>query len=447
MSDSADIARDIRELVRRYFQEEPSPPFIEGETPIPLNVPSFGWEEVWEAMDSMLSRQVTMGDKVRRFEEMFADYVGVRHAVMVNSGSSANLLALSVLSNPLAPRPLRPGDEVITPAVTWATTVFPIINIGAVPVLVDVELDTFCLDLNEVERAITPRTRAIMPVHLLGNPCHMSRLMEIARRHDLLVIEDTCEAHGATIGDRKAGSFGDLATFSFFLTHHVSTVEGGMLVTDDDQLAELARALRAFGWVRDLADRDAIAARHAGIDPRFLFVNIGYNLKPTELQAAFGIHQMGRLEEFIEGRRANARHWTEALRPYRDWLWAHEEREGTRHVSFGYQVTVDPAAPFERSELVASLEEWGLETRPIMAGNIAEQPGLQRFPYRTVGDLPNARFIHSNAFFFGNHQGIGERERMAAQHYLLEFLDRYRGVASAASPNGGQEVRMRDGAL
>lgn len=438
MNDSASVALQIRALVRRYF-EDGAPPFVEGESSLPLNVPSYGWEEVWEALDSMLSRRVTIGEKVRRFEEMFAEYIGVRHAIMVNSGSSANLLALSVLTNPLAPQPMRPGDEVITPAVTWATTVFPIINVGAVPVLVDVDTDTFCLDLEEVERAITPRTRAIMPVHLLGNPCDMARLMEIARRHDLLVIEDTCEAHGAMVGGRKAGSFGDLATFSFFFTHHVSTIEGGMIVTNDDRLAELARALRAFGWVRDLPDREEIAARCPEIDPRFLFVNIGYNFKPTEIQAAFGIHQMNKLEGFIESRRVNARQWTEALSPHRDYLWVHDEREGTRHAWFGYQVTVNPDAPFKRAELVAHLEERGLETRPIVAGNIAEQPAMQLFRHRKVGDLPNSRLIMRQSFYFGNHQGIGERERWAVEHYFLEFLDRYRSRVPVA-------VRARDAA-
>ena len=430
MSDSADVAHEIKELVRRHFEAERAP-FVEGETPLPLNVPSFGWEEVWEAVDSLLTNRLTMGEKVRRFEEMFASYIGARHAVMVNSGSSANLLALSVLTNPLAERPIAPRDEVITPAVTWATTVFPIINVGAVPVLVDVDLDTFSLDLEEVERAITPRTRAIMPVHLLGNPCDMSRLMEIARRHGLLVIEDTCEAHGAMLGDRKAGSFGDVSTFSFFFTHHVNTVEGGMLVTDDDRLADLARALRAFGWVRDQSDREEIAARHPEIDPRFLFVNIGYNFKPMELQAAFGIHQMEKLEGFIEARRVNAREWTDALRPYRGHVRVHDEREGTRHVWFGYQVTVEPGAPFERSELVAHLEAKGLETRPIVAGNIAEQPALRLFPHRQVGDLPNSRLIMRQSFYFGNHQGIGAPERLAVKRYLLEFLDRYRDAAPA----------------
>ena len=432
MKEAEQLAQEIRGLVRRYFQAAPPPPFVPGQTRIPLNAPSFGWEEVWEAIDSMLSMQVTMGAKVKRFESAFADYLGVKHAVMVNSGSSANLLALSVLANPLAPRPLLPGDEVITPAVTWVTTVYPIINVGAVPVLVDVDLDTFDIDLAEIERALSPRTRAIMPVHLLGNPCHMQAIMDIARRHDLMVIEDACEAHGAAIDGRRVGSFGDLATFSFFFTHHVATVEGGMLVTSDDQLAELARALRAFGWIRDLRDGEELARRHPDIDPRFLFVNIGYNFKPTELQAAFGLHQLARLDAFIAARRTNAKFWSDEL-GHLSHLGVHHERPGTTHVWFGYPVTVRPDAPFSRAELMAFLESRGLETRPIVAGNVAEQPGLRLFPHRSVGDLANSRFIHRNCFYFGNHQGVGPAERQAVAGYFREFIE---GIGVPDGPAG-----------
>jgi CDP-6-deoxy-D-xylo-4-hexulose-3-dehydrase len=434
MKEAEQLAQEIRDLVRRYFQAAAPPQFVPGQTRIPLNAPSFGWEEVWEAIDSMLSMQVTMGAKVKRFESAFADYLGVKHAVMVNSGSSANLLALSVLANPLAPRPLLPGDEVITPAVTWVTTVYPILNVGAVPVLVDVDLDTFDIDLAEIERALSPRTRAIMPVHLLGNPCHMQDIMDIARRHDLMVIEDACEAHGAAIDGRRVGSFGDLATFSFFFTHHVATVEGGMLVTSDDQLAELARALRAFGWIRDLRDGEEIARRYPDIDPRFLFVNIGYNFKPTELQAAFGLHQLARLDGFIAARRANAKFWSDEL-GHLSHLRVHHERPGTTHAWFGYPVTVRPDAPFSRTELMAFLESRGLETRPIVAGNVAEQPGLRLFPHRSVGDLTNSRFIYRNCFYFGNHQGVGPAERQAVAGNFREFIE---GIGVSGGPSGSE---------
>lgn len=415
------LQQELKGLIRRHFEEQAKEPFVPGRSRIPLNIPSFGWEEIWEALDSLLSTQVTMGKKVHQFEVMFAQYIGVKHAIMVNSGSSANLLALSVLTNPSLPGHLRPGDEVITPAVTWATTVWPIVNLGLVPVLVDVDLDNFNLIPEEVEKAITPRSRAIMLVHLLGNPCPMDAIRDIARRHKLLVIEDACEAHGAEYQGQKVGSFGDLATFSFFFSHHISTIEGGMLLTNNDDYAELARAMRAFGWVRDLKDKEAIARVHSGIDPRFLFINLGYNLRPTEIQGAFGIHQMAKLESYIQIRRENARYWGERLGALNH-LLLHREREDTRHVWFGYPIVVRPDAPFTRKELVDYLEARGIETRPIMAGNIDEQPALRLFPHRTVGELPNSRLIHRNAFFFGNHQGIGQKERERIAWDIEQFF-------------------------
>jgi CDP-6-deoxy-D-xylo-4-hexulose-3-dehydrase len=415
------VHREIAQLIRRWFAEREKPAFLPGQTAIPLNIPGFGWEEVWESVETLLSTQVTMGKKVQQFERMFAEYVGVKHSVMVNSGSSANLLALSILTNPLQSKRIQPGDEVITPAVTWATTVWPILNVGLVPVLVDVDLANFNLVAEEVEKAITPRTRAIMVVHLLGNPCDMAKIGSIARRHELSVIEDSCEAHGAEFRGRKVGSFGDLATFSFYFSHHISTIEGGMLLTNNDDYAELARALRVFGWIRDLKDKDAIASEHPGIDSRFLFANIGYNLRPTEIQGAFGIHQIAKLERFIAARRDNARYWTDKMASF-DHLLVHQEAEGTRHVWLGYPITVRPEAPFSRRELTSYLEAKGVETRPIMAGNIEEQPALRFFPYHKVGSLPNAHLIHRGAFFIGIHHGIGSQEREAIVTYLDEFM-------------------------
>jgi CDP-6-deoxy-D-xylo-4-hexulose-3-dehydrase len=273
----------------------------------------------------------------------------------------------------------------------------------------------------EVEKAITPRTRAIMVVHLLGNPCDMAKIGSIARRHELHVIEDSCEAHGAEFRGRKVGSFGDLATFSFYFSHHISTIEGGMVLTNNDDYAELARSLRVFGWIRDLRDKDVIASDHPGIDPRFLFANIGYNLRPTEIQGAFGIHQIAKLERFIATRRDNARYWNEKMASF-DHLLVHQEAEGTRHVWLGYPITVRPEAPFSRRELTSFLEAKGVETRPIMAGNIEEQPALRFFPYQKMGSLPNAHLVHRRAFFIGNHHGIGSQEREAIVNYFDEFM-------------------------
>lgn len=418
--------RVIQGHVKSYFHSLNNE-FLPGKSKIPLNVPSFNHEEIIEALKCTLSTNVTMGKNVKRFEEMFANYVGARNGVMVNSGSTANLVALSIVSNPAVKGHIKRGSEIITPAVTWSTTIFPVINIGCIPVLVDVNAETYNIDADAVERAITPKTKAIIPVHLLGNPCDMKRILEIADAHDLYVIEDACEAHGAMIDDKKVGSFGDLGTFSFFFSHHISTMEGGMVVTDKDELAELAKVLRAHGWIRELKDKEEIAKRYQKIDKRFLFINIGFNVRPTEIQGAFGMHQIKKLEQFIEIRRENAKYWTERLLKYSNYLLVPEERTGTRHVWFGYPLTVKPNAPFTKKELANFLESKGIETRPIMAGNMAEQPVMKLFKNRRVGDLENSRFIMRHSFFFGNHHGITEREREYVADCVEEFMKTHMG--------------------
>ena len=390
---------------------------------IPLNVPSYGEEEIAEVLDSLKSGYLTMGKKVRRFEELWAEYIGVPYAVMTNSGSSANLVALTALT--LMNGGLRPGDEVITPALTWATTVFPIAQAGLVPVLVDVDKWTYNISPEAVEAAITPRTKAIMPVHLLGNPCDMDALGAIADAHSLELIEDCCEAHGAESQGSRVGSNGLLATFSFFFSHHISTIEGGMVLTGNGELAELCRSLRAFGWVREMKNKEAIATAHPGIDPRFLFAYPGYNFRPMEYQGAFGIHQVGRLEGYIARRRQNAFYWNRELAQYGEWLALQGERTGTRHVWFAYPVRVRVEAPFARAELQNHLESRGIETRPIEAGNMAIQPAMQYIKHRVGGPLTNAQDIHDHAFFIGNHHGIGEAEREYIAASFHEFMRRY----------------------
>ena len=422
MTKEKKIKEKIKQLVKDYFSLKPSE-FIHGKTKIPLNIASYSWEEAYEAIESIITTRVTMGEKVQKFERMFADYVGVKNAVMVNSGSTANLLALSILTNPIINNRIQKGEEIITPAITWSTTVFPIINVNAMPVLVDVDLDTYTIDTNEIEKAITDKTRAIMPVHILGNPCNMKEIMEIAEEHDLFVVEDCCEAHGAEFNGKKVGSFGDISTFSFFFSHHISTIEGGMVLTNNEEYAELAKSLRAHGWIRELKNRNEISKKYKEIDERFLFINLGYNVRPTEIQGAFGIHQIKKLDKFIEIRRNNARYWTENLKQYSDYLLLPEERNGTKHVWFGYPVTVKPTAPFTRKELVDFLEQKGIETRPIMAGNIAEQPAMKLFKYRKAGELNNSKIIMRNSFFFGNHQGIGKVEREYIADCISEFTE------------------------
>jgi CDP-6-deoxy-D-xylo-4-hexulose-3-dehydrase len=417
------LAARIRGLVEAYFAA-PAPP-EDGARRLPLHVPAYGADEVNEAVASLLSTRVTMGEKVRRFEALWAEYLGAGEAVMVNSGSSANLLAAAIAVNPGVARPLAAGDEVIVPAVAWSTTYFPLVNMGLVPVLVDVDLATCTLDAEAAARAIGPRTRAIMPVHLLGNACDMDALGALARRHSLLTIEDSCEAHGARFRGRPVGTFGEMATFSFYFSHHISTIEGGMLVTSDPAIADLARVLRAHGWTRDL--RRAPAVVNPRIDPRFLFVNLGFNFRPTELQGAFGIHQVPKLEAFIRVRRENAEYWNQALRKYSEWLLECPGREdgGSRSVWFGYPITVRPGAPFTRDELVQFLEGKGIETRPIMAGNFRDQPAIRLFPHRVAGPLPNAELLMARSFFIGNHHRIGEADRAWVRECIDEFMGRW----------------------
>jgi CDP-6-deoxy-D-xylo-4-hexulose-3-dehydrase len=411
----------IRPYLRKHFQLAGAE-FVPGKTRIPLTVPTYGLDEVEEAIDSLLSTWVTMGGKVKKFEEAFANYNGSKHAVMVNSGSSANLLALSVLTNPLIPDHIKKGSEIITPAVTWATTVYPIVNVSCTPVLVDVDPRTFNIMPEEIEKAIGPNTKAIVPVHLLGGPCRIDEIARIAEKNNLHLIEDACESTGAEFQGRKVGSFGDMGTFSFFLSHHISTIEGGMVVTDNDAFYEYLKAMRAFGWVRDLQDKNRLASENKTIDPRFLFITEGYNLRPTEIQGAFGIHQITKLGKFIEIRRRNAAYWSKKLSKYSDMIILPEESPGTKHVYFGYHITVAPEAPFNREQLVNHLENKQIETRPVMAGNMAEQPAMKHLPHRISGTLPNSSMIMRNSFFFGNHTGIGEEEREYVAESITDFM-------------------------
>jgi CDP-4-dehydro-6-deoxyglucose reductase, E1 len=399
----AEVAAEIGRLAREYFASEPEPT----ELACPLSVPLYDAEEVEAAVDVLLSKYVTSGARVREFEATFAEFVGAKHAVMVNSGSSANLLGISILSSRYTPNGLHPGDEVIVPAVTWATTVSPILQGGHVPVFVDIDPKTLNLRPEDLERAWSPRTRAIFAVHLLGNPVAMDAVMDFARERDLWVLEDTCESLGSMVGGRHAGAIGHVGTYSFYFSHHITTIEGGMLVTDDDALADLARSMRSHGWTRELGNRAELEAASPWIDPRFLFVYVGYNVRATEVQAAMGLVQLRRLEEFNEARRRNATELLEALRPLEGELEFVAEQEGGRSTWFGFPVMARDADT--RRALSAHLEARRIETRPIVAGNLAIQPAFRDSPHRTVGSLANATSIGQRGLFIGNHPNLDER--------------------------------------
>ena len=388
---------------------------------IPLAVPSYNHEEVIDALDSMLATWVTMGEKVKSFEEQFSKYIGCKNGIMVNSGSSANLLALSILSNPATENSIKRDSQIITPAITWATTVSPIINVGCTPMFVDVDLDTLCVNTEEIKDAINSKTACLLPVHLMGNPCNMQEISKISKEHDLYLVEDACEAPGATFDDKKVGSFGDLGTFSFFMSHHISTIEGGMIVTNNEELAEMGKTLRTFGWTRDLKNKNKINSEYPEIDPRFLFVNTGYNFRPTEIQGAFGRNQLPKLESLIKIRRENALFWNDELSKYSEYLIL-PKRNLENHVYFGYAITIKKNSPFSREKLTKFLESKGIETRPIMSGNYIEQPAAKLINYQKHGELNNAKLIMRNSFFIGNHHKVTQKERELVVNSFNDFF-------------------------
>jgi len=425
MKQKNEIMKKIQELVKSYFilSEED---FVPGKSKIALVAPTYNWDEVNEALDSLLTTAVTMGKKVEEFERLFSLYMGMTHGLMVNSGSSANLVALSILTNPLLKDPIKAGGEIIVPTCTWSTTIYPIITVNALPVIVDVNLGTYDIMVEEIEKAITEKTRAIMPVHLLGSPCDMNPLMELAEKHNLYVIEDTCESYGAEYFGKKVGSFGDLSTVSFFFSHHITTIEGGMVLTRHDDMMEIAKPLRAHGWIRDMKAKEKIIADNPNLDKRFLFYNIGFNLRPTEIQGAFGIHQMKKLDSFIDIRRKNFYYWKKHLEEFSDYLILPEERERTINSSFCFPLIVREGAPFTKEEMVNFLEDRKIETRPIAGANMVEHPSMRHFPYRKVGDLSNAKIILERGFFFGNHQKIGNEEREYVVDSISTFIKQYK---------------------
>lgn len=388
------LEAEVRAAMAGYPVEEHDP--AEG---IPLVVVPYGAEEVLAAVEVLLSTRVTMGAQVRAFEGAWAAWCGRRHGVMVNSGSSANLLLFAAL---VETSRLRPGDEVACPAVAWSTSLFPIAQVGLTPVVVDVEPRTLCLDTAALRRHAGPRLRAALAVHLLGQPADVDGL------DGLLVLEDACGAHGATHRGRRVGGIGLAGTFSFFFSHHLTTIEGGMVVTDDEELADTMRSLRAHGWVRERGDRGPLVAASPEIDPRFLFVSAGYNLRPTELAGAFGLRQLDRLPAWVARRRANHADWCTRLQGL---LEVFPEAPGTGHAGFAFPMMVDG----DRAGLMATLEAERIETRPISGSNLARQPAFRHVPARVPAPLPVADRVHTQGFFVGNSHAFGPAhgERLA----------------------------------
>lgn len=373
---------------------------------VSLHEPGFGEEEIEAAVAQMRTTHVTMGKEVRKFEEQCAEIFDSKFSVMCNSGSSANLLALAALCNPAFPDYIKPGSEILVPALSWATTIWPVIQHGMTPVFIDCNLDTYNIDIVKLENAITEKTRAIMLVHVYGNPCDMAAIMELAKKYDLYVIEDCCEAMGATYIGRQVGSFGNIGTMSLYYSHHITTFEGGLCFTNDFHTAELLRILRAHGWSREADDKDKYVEKYPDIDPRFIFVNIGYNLRPTEVQAAIGMVQLPKLSKFVIKRRETHMAYRIRLNKYDKFFLFQTEQKYGYASWFGFGIVLKENTPFSLKDITSFLNRKGVETRPIIAGNIARHPALKMFDHRISGELSNCDTIMKRGFAIGCHPDI-----------------------------------------
>jgi CDP-6-deoxy-D-xylo-4-hexulose-3-dehydrase len=366
----------------------------------PLAVSSWDHEEK-DAIQRIVDSGIhSMGDEVRAFEAAFADWNGSRYAVMVNSGSSANLLGFNSLLY-VDDHPLRPGDKVVVPAVSWSTTYFPLSQSGYVLQFVDVDAGTFNLDLNQVEQALKdPAVKAVVAVNLLGNPCDLDQLESMCERRGVTLLEDNCESLGAELNGRKTGSFGRLGTFSFFFSHHLCTMEGGMVVTDDEELYHVMLSMRAHGWTRELPEGSKLHIDEDEFIKKFRFVLPGFNLRPLEMQAAIGRVQLKKANRFIAQRRENARIFQNSFNPIPG---VSLQRENGKHSWLGFALVLDSGGEARRRELVAALDANGVETRPILTGNFLNNPVLKLIDNERPYSYHNAETLDKSGLFFGSH--------------------------------------------
>jgi len=397
---------DIKSAMVAWWQANEEPVFDTANPKVRLHHPTFGPDEIMAFTTQMLTTHVTMGPKVEAFEDRFCEMLGYDIGVSNNSGSSANLLMLAALTTPIYENRLMSGDEVILPALTWSTSLWPVIQRGLKPVFVDSDPLTMNIRPEAIEAAIGPKTRAVMSVPVYGNPCDMDGIGDICKRKGLIHIEDCCESMGATYKGRSVGSFGLVSSFSFYFSHHITTLEGGICLTADEDLADVMRIVRAHGWTRGVKNTEKWQGQGPDYDERFTFVGEGYNLRLTEPQAAMGLVQVERLAGFVKARRANAGRLKQAFEPYADMLTPQRVTEGGEHSWFGFPVLVSEDAPFSRDEICAFLNANGIETRPIIAGNLVRHPGTNLYDYRTGGTLTGADAVMDRGFALPCHQSL-----------------------------------------
>jgi CDP-4-dehydro-6-deoxyglucose reductase, E1 len=408
----------ILDLVRQYHAEAfPQKSFVPDRSNIPYAGRVFDADEIVHLTEATLDFWLTTGRFAQQFEEEFASWCGLRHAMLVNSGSSATLLALTCLTAPeLGERALRPGDEVITVAAGFPTTVNPIIQNGLIPVFVDISVPTYNIDVSQLEDARSNRTRAIMLAHTLGNPFNLDAITDFAKRHNLWLIEDCCDALGSTYRGKKVGNFGDLATLSFYPAHHITMGEGGCVLTNDDKLRVFVESFRDWGracWCAPGKDNTCgkrfqwkSGGLPCGYDHKFTYSHIGYNLKLTDMQAAVGVAQLRKLPQFIEARRRNFALLRKGFTDLEEFFILPEATANSDPSWFGFPVAVRPDAPFTRDALIKQLDAHKISTRLLFGGNLTRQPAYQNCRFRVVGDLKNTNFAMDHVFWLGVYPGL-----------------------------------------
>ena len=378
--------------------------------------PTWGEEELEAIQRVVRSGRFTMGEEVAEFERQFARYFGVRYGVMVNSGSSANLISTAALFYKKE-LPLKRGDEAIVPAISWSTTFDPLQQYGLKLRFVDVALDTLNMDTSKLEQALTPQTRLIVAVSVLGNPAELDVIRDFAKRHGLYLLEDNCESADAEVAGRKTGTFGDLNTFSFFFSHHISTMEGGMVLTDDEELMHLLKSIRAHGWTRDLPAGSPLFERRGNDHfEAYRFILPGYNVRPLEVSGAIGLEQLKKLPRMTQQRRKNLAVFQNAFSRDERFII---QRENGKSSSFSFTIVLNPRANINREKVFTALRDASIGFRMITGGCFPNHDAIKYFDYTLAGNIDNANLAHNHGFFVGNHP-IDLEPQITRLHAVLD---------------------------
>jgi CDP-4-dehydro-6-deoxyglucose reductase, E1 len=437
MSDSKQLREEIIAKVKDYYKIQfGQKKFISGNSPVNYAGRVFDEKELVNAVEASLDFWLTESRFSADFAEKISDFLGIDNVLLTNSGSSANLLAFSALtSEKLGDKRLKPGDEVISIAAGFPATVTPIIQYGLIPVYVDVEIPTYNINVRQLEKAISPKIRCIFLAHTLGNPYNLDAVMAIAKKYDLWVIEDNCDAFGSKYKGKYTGTFGHISTISFYPAHHITTGEGGAICTNDPKLAKLIRAFR--DWGRDCycvgGENNTCGKRFnqqfgnlpIGYDHKYVYSEIGYNLKMTDIQAAIGSAQMDKLPSFCEKRKENFQIWKHIFSKYPQYFTLPEATEGTDPAWFAFIITVKEGTPFTRDELTRYFAQNKIETRNLFAGNITKQPAFMNKQHKIADNLDTTDFIMNHTFFLGTYPGLKKEMFEYAENVLDKFISSY----------------------